>query len=110
VFSESAKPCVGSDCHGGYPERLNLLVDSGLLDRMKSFTSEICGMPIVDPGNPSDSALVKVLREGCNVTPNCSVGSQCIPRMPENCEDGVDCIPEEYIQAIEQWIRDGAQP
>ena len=66
-------------------------------------------MPVVDPGNPSNSALVKVLREGCgNVKPNCLVGTECIPRMPYDCTDGVDCIPDDYINAVEQWITNGA--
>jgi hypothetical protein len=111
VFTQNVTPCVGSDCHGGHAGRLNLLVDSGLLSRLKSSNSQICNMPVVDPGNASNSALVKVMREGCgNVTPNCAIGSQCIPRMPLNCEEGVDCIPEDYIQAIEQWIANGANP
>ncbi len=66
-------------------------------------------MPVVDPGNPGNSALVKLLREGCGtVTPNCLVGTACIPRMPIGCTEGIDCIPEDYIQAVEQWITDGA--
>lgn len=68
-------------------------------------------MPIVDPGQPSNSALVKLLREGCGeVSANCALGTECIPRMPINCTEGVDCISEDYIKAIEQWIRDGAEP
>lgn len=111
VLTDNLTPCVGSDCHGGHPGRLNLLVDSGLLDRLTSATSDVCSMPVVDPGQPGNSALVKVLRDGCgNVKPNCLIGTECIPKMPINCSDGVDCIPENYIQAIEQWIADGAKP
>jgi hypothetical protein len=109
VLTDNLTPCVSSDCHGGHPGRLNLLVDSGLLNRLTSSESDVCAMPVVDPGQPSNSALVKLLRGGCGtVTPNCLIGTECIPQMPLNCTDGVDCIPEDYIQAIEQWIADGA--
>ncbi|HEY5960428.1 MAG TPA: hypothetical protein VIV60_27935 [Polyangiaceae bacterium] len=111
ILTENVTSCVGSDCHGGHPARLNLQVNDGLLGRLTSSDSKLCGMPIVDPGRPNNSAIVKVLREGCGtVTPNCLVGTACIPRMPIGCTEGFDCISEEYIKAIEQWITDGAKP
>ncbi len=111
VLTENVTSCVGSDCHGGHQGRLNLLVNEGLLGRLTSSTSKLCGMPVVTPGNPSNSALVKVLREGCGdvASSNCMIGTACIPRMPMGCTEGVDCIPENYIAAIEQWITDGAK-
>ena len=44
------------------------------------------------------------------MTPECMIGSECIPRMPIDCAPGFDCIPEDYIVAVEQWIANGALP
>ena len=111
ILTQNVTTCVASDCHGGHEGRISLLVDDGLLGRLTSTTSQVCGMPVVTPGDPGRSALVKLLREGCgNVTPNCLIGTECIPRMPLNCADGVDCISEPYMSALEQWITAGAQP
>lgn len=111
ILTENVTSCVGSDCHGGHQGRLDLRVNEGLLGRLTSSSSDLCGMPIVDPGQPNNSALVKLLREGCgDVGANCRVGTECIPRMPIGCTEGTDCIPEEYIKAVEQWIQDGAEP
>jgi hypothetical protein len=111
ILTQNVVSCVGSDCHGGYPERLNLLVDDDLLGRLTATFSDVCGMPVVTPGAPQNSALVQVLREGCgNVTPDCMIGSECIPRMPLDCAPGFDCIPDDYIAAVEQWIANGAPP
>ena len=111
ILTQNVTTCVGSDCHGGHQGRVDLRVDDGLLARLTSSTSELCGMPIVDPGNPNNSALVKVLTEGCgDISPECLIGTECIPRMPLDCQDGFDCIPADYIDALRQWIMDGAQP
>ncbi len=111
ILTENVTTCVGSDCHGGHEGRLDLQVNAGLLERLTSSASEVCDMPIVAPGNPEGSALVKVLREGCGeVSPTCQIGTECIPRMPIGCTEGVDCIPEDYVIAVEQWIAEGAQP
>ncbi|HEY0465381.1 MAG TPA: hypothetical protein VGC79_14300, partial [Polyangiaceae bacterium] len=71
-----------------------------LYSYMKSFKTLECGK-LIDTANPSQSALVKYLRGPC--------GS--IERMPSfKCFDDGDeaCVPEYYIQAIEQWIAMGA--
>lgn len=94
-------PCSGSNCHFG--GRNHLQVDKTpdqLYTYMKSFKTLECGK-LIDTENPSQSALVKYLRGPC--------GS--IERMPSyKCFDDGDelCVPEYYIQAIEQWIAAGA--
>jgi hypothetical protein len=54
---------------------------------------------LVDPCNPAESALVSILRGPCGMT----------PRMPYGCSTQAgDCIPDEYIAAVAQWIANGA--
>ena len=68
---------------------------------MTSLISHNCGeLPIVSPGKPQDSALVKILKGPCGQT----------PRMPLGCVGADDggCVPDEFIAAIEQWIAAGA--
>lgn len=94
-------PCFGAGCHNDDQNPLNLRVDDQLFTRLTSRISTNCGnIPIVNPGNPQASALVKILRGPCSPT----------PRMPLGCVDDQDatCIPADYIAAIEQWIAAGA--
>jgi len=51
-------------------------------------------LPLVNPGNPDGSALVKVLEGECAK----------VPQMPLDCIPGEfgTCVPEEYSQAITQ--------
>ena len=94
-------PCFGSGCHNDAQNPLNLMVDDNLYATLTSHISKNCGdLPVVDPGNPQGSALVKILRGPCGST----------PRMPLGCVDDQSgsCVPAEYIAAIEQWIADGA--
>jgi hypothetical protein len=63
--------------------------------------SKNCGnFPVVNPGKPQESAIVKILKGPCGTT----------PRMPIDCVDDGDskCVPPEYIAAITQWIANGA--
>ena len=114
VLSQSSITCIGSDCHGGFENRLDLRDDPsltpGLYERLTTWTSDVCGKVVVSPSNPDASALLQVLTTGCNFTPGCEIGTACIPRMPYNCTDGFDCTPPEYIEAIRQWIAAGAPP
>jgi hypothetical protein len=94
-------PCFGAGCHNDDQNPLNLRVDDQLYTRLISHTSKNCGgVPVVNPGKPQDSALVKLLKGPCGAT----------PRMPLGCIDDQDttCIPAEYIAAITQWIAMGA--
>jgi hypothetical protein len=80
---------------------LNLRVDDELHTRLTTRISANCGnIPVVNPGKPDESALVKILKGPCGPT----------ARMPLGCVDDQDatCIPADYIAAIEQWIAIGA--
>ncbi|WP_438029856.1 hypothetical protein [Sorangium sp. So ce233] len=80
---------------------LDLKVDEELRTRLTSHVSRNCGdMLIVNPGKPEESALIKILKEPCGTT----------PRMPIECVNDGDakCVPPDYIEALTQWIADGA--
>lgn len=115
AITYSSITCAGSDCHGGFEHRLDLRDDlttngQALYDQLTTWTSELCGNKlVVNPGNPDQSAILDVLTTGCGaVAPNCVVGEECIPQMPFNCQPGFDCVPDDKIEAIRQWIADGA--
>lgn len=94
-------PCFGAGCHNDAQNPMNLKVDDKLYARLTSHVSKNCGnLPIVNPGKPQESALVKILKGPCTPT----------PRMPLGCVDDEDaaCIPPEHIAAITQWIAIGA--
>ncbi len=93
--------CFGAACHNDDMNPLNLRIDGGLHMRLTSRISKNCGdIPIVNPGKPEESALIKILKGPCGPT----------PRMPVECvnEGDARCIPDDYIQAMSQWIADGA--
>ncbi|XXX75931.1 hypothetical protein WMF30_50605 [Sorangium sp. So ce134] len=93
--------CFGAGCHNDDMNPLDLRVDEELHARLTSHVSRNCGnLPIVNPGNPQESALIKILTGPCGTT----------PRMPPECVNDGDakCVPDDYIQAITQWIADGA--
>lgn len=95
--------CASASCHavGGMAppgNPLTLSIDSNLYTELTTHISQGCGnIPVVNPGHPDESALIKVLREGCGA----------IPRMPYQCS-GDACIPDSYIAAVAQWIADCA--
>ena len=95
--------CISASCHaaGGTapPDNpLSLSIDDNLYTRLTTHISKNCGnVPVVNPGHPDQSALIKVLKEGCDPT----------PRMPYQCS-GDGCIPDDYIAAVAQWIADCA--
>ncbi|WP_437731322.1 hypothetical protein [Sorangium sp. So ce1335] len=93
--------CFGAGCHNDEMNPLDLQIDEELRARMVSHISEACGgIPIVNPGKPEESALIKILKGPCGDT----------PRMPIECvnEGDAKCVPDDYIQAMAQWIADGA--
>ena len=105
--------CAASDCHSGGHEHsavpLRLVPDEGLYEELLSHVSVKCGnMPVVDPGNPANSALVTRLRGPCeDVAPP----EKPIPRMPYGCFENEwenNCVEDAYIAAVEQWIANGA--
>lgn len=83
-----------------------LVVSDQLYTELTTHISVACGnIPLIAPGNPEQSALVKIIKGPCGVPPN------DIPRMPNGCivdEFSNTCVPDDYIAAIEQWVRNGA--
>lgn len=101
-FVITQTPCFGAGCHNDAQNPLNLRADDLLYKRVSSHISKNCGnLPIVNPGKPQESALIKILKGPCAPT----------PRMPVGCVDDEDakCIPSDYIAAIAQWIANGAK-
>ena len=100
-------PCSAAPCHGvngmappARPLELPPMDDQQLYTNLTSYVSKACGeIKLVEPGNPTRSALVSILKGPCGMT----------PRMPYGCSaEAGDCIPDEYIAAVEQWIASGA--
>lgn len=100
--------CAAAPCHGvngaappDHPLELPSNDDQRLYANLLSYVSKACSnTKLVDPCNPAQSALVKILKGPCGAT----------PRMPFGCSPQAgDCIPEEYITAVEQWIAAGAR-
>jgi hypothetical protein len=100
-------PCAAAPCHGvngmappDHPLELPPTDDQKLYTNLMSYVSKACGnAKLVEPCNPSKSALVAILNGPCGMT----------PRMPYGCSPTAgDCIPEEYVAAVSQWIANGA--
>lgn len=94
--------CFGGVCHDLPEHPFRLVLDDKLYATLTTHVTETCG-PVVKPGSPQDSALVKLLKGPCGET----------ERMPYNkCFEDTDegCVRPEYIAAIEQWIAKGAPP
>jgi hypothetical protein len=103
VIQNVQPSCAAADCHGNNEfNNLNLVVDDQLYSNLTLTMSEACGnLPVVNPGNPAQSAIVMLLRGPCGE----------LERMPRGCIENEfenNCVPDEYIQAIEQWIANGA--
>ncbi|WP_437525156.1 hypothetical protein WME79_37580 [Sorangium sp. So ce726] len=92
--------CWGAGCHNDEMNPLNLRVDGELHTRVSSHVTKHCG-DLLNTDNPEESGLIKILKGPCGGT----------PRMPLECVSDGDaaCIPPDYIQALTQWIADGAQ-
>jgi hypothetical protein len=104
VLTGTSPPCNSADCHGpGGPNKLQYTVKDGdkLYDVLTHHVSVECGnIPVVTPGHPEKSALVKVLKGPC---------SPKLPQMPNGCVPEMNnCLPANYVAAIEQWIALGA--
>jgi hypothetical protein len=92
--------CFGGVCHDLPEHPFKLILDDKLYATLTTHMTKTCG-PVVKPGSPQDSALVKLLKGPCGET----------ERMPLNkCVEDTDegCVRPEYIAAIEQWIAKGA--
>ncbi len=77
--------------------------DQLLYTNLTTYISKGCGnIPLVKKGDGEGSALVKALRGTCPAPTE---------RMPQSCNpdpNSGNCIPDEYIAAISQWITNGA--
>ena len=94
--------CFGQVCHNLPEHPFRLILDDQLYTTLTTHMTKTCG-PVVKPGSPQDSALVKLLKGPCGET----------ERMPyDKCVEDTDegCVRPEYIAAIEQWIAKGAPP
>jgi hypothetical protein len=93
--------CLGADCHGGGNQQApTLTISDKLYTTLTTTMSPDCGnIPLVKPGKPDESALVKIIKGPCGT----------ISRMPAGCTEQDDnCVPAEYIAAITQWVANGA--
>lgn len=103
--------CQSSICHGGevplllidtwenFPRREDHSPYDTLAETLLNYTVEHCaGSPLVDPGNPENSAIVKALGRQCD-DPEWG--------MPDGCST-TPCVPQEYIDFIAGWIAAGA--
>jgi hypothetical protein len=97
-FIIDATRCVDISCHGEQIQP-TILDDPELYDTLLTYTVERCeNRVLVVPGQPENSALPMLLREGCGE----------LPQMPLGCASSNLCVPDSYIAGIEQWIADGA--
>jgi hypothetical protein len=104
VLTGTHPPCNSSICHNGNGKvSLGFPVanDDQLYSVLTQYVSMACdNLVLVVPGHPEQSALVKVLKGPC---------SDQVPRMPNGCTDADgNCVPDDYIAAVEQWITNGA--
>jgi phosphatidylethanolamine-binding protein (PEBP) family uncharacterized protein len=100
-------PCSAAPCHGvngvappDHPLELPSTSDQQLYANLTSYVSKACnGTKLVEACRPERSALVTILKGSCGQT----------PRMPYGCSpEAGDCIPDEYVAAVAQWIARGA--
>lgn len=94
--------CFGAPCHDEPGNPLQMKPIEGLITKLKGHTTQDCG-PALTPGNPANSAFVKLLKADCGMTARMPMGK---------CFDDTDpgCVPPEDIAAIEKWIQNGAMP
>jgi hypothetical protein len=92
--------CSGADCHGGNDHNVSLLVNAQLYTTLTTFISKCESLPLVTPGMPAQSALLKILKGPCGA----------IRQMPDGCTGGDfgNCLKPEEIAPVEQWILMGA--
>ena len=104
--------CQSSICHGGevplllidtwenFPRREDHSPYDTLKETLINYTVDHCAnSPLVDPGHPENSAIIKALGRQCD-DPEWG--------MPDGCST-TPCVPQEYIDFIAGWIAAGAQ-
>lgn len=106
IVTQWTNSCQGADCHGGTPAHINLVDDAGLYERVTTAVSnDVCldendmPMKIIVPGEPENSALIKILKGPCENEGRMPGGS---------CTDPGDCLTPDLIALLEEWIENGA--
>jgi hypothetical protein len=106
VLQAPIPACTASDCHGlNGPNVFQMTTrnDDFLYESLTTHYSVNCGMTVVVPGHPEQSALVKIIKGEC-VGPCTTTG-----RMPKDCTPEMEtCLPDDMISSIEKWILAGA--
>jgi hypothetical protein len=97
----------GSGCHGtAQPAgHVQLTTGSGaaaLLERLKAKSVREPSLPLVDPGNPSGSFLLRKVTGDFTGLP--CAPSACGERMPQRNMP----LPQEELDSLERWIQQGA--
>jgi hypothetical protein len=97
-----AAPCHGVGGGGLNPLEMPMRDDGALMRVLESTMSPDCGnIPIIKPGDPANSAMVKVLAGPCSTD---------VPQMPYGCDPASNnCVPADYQKAISDWIAAGAK-
>jgi hypothetical protein len=95
--------CTGVDCHreGSTHTPMQLPLGDTLYTTLTTHVSaECCNLKVVEPGYPARSALIRALKGSCGD----------VAQMPNHCIPGPegDCLPSNYVEAIEQWVAAGA--
>jgi hypothetical protein len=93
--------CGSASCHNGEatPHFNANGTAAELRAELVSITSEECGnLKFVVPGMPEQSAMLKVMRDGCG-----KVG-----KMPNGCSVNGNCYEANVLAAVEAWIQAGA--
>ena len=96
ITSCASAPCHATGSMEPPPPRIPLTLqnDSNLYHNVMSYTSANCGnVPLVNPGKPEESGLVKILSGPCVST----------FQMPFGCT-GEQCFAADTIAAISAWI------
>ena len=106
------RSCFGGSCHDSENPYFHLLgadhqlrTDDDLYTFMKGYNTRECGA-LINVANPAQSALIKVLTSECGAMTRLMPLDKCY--IDQGAPSG-DCVPPEYITAIQQWIAAGAQ-
>src|SRR5262245_56114233 len=97
----SVTSCASAPCHGlggmaPPPPKIPLILqdDANLYHNVMAYTSVACGnIPLVNPGKPDESGIIKILSGPCGTT----------TQMPFGCT-GDQCFAADTMAAIRQWI------
>jgi len=105
------EPCGSASCHNGETEPhmswMSPADDEPLYATLTTATSSLCGgIPLITPGQPESSALLKIIKGECE-----PMEQGMSSRMPFGCDPDPlygNCLAPNVIAAIEEWIQNGA--